>query len=165
MSLAGIESRFRRAGGLRARIGALVLSILALPAAVSPIRLDDSLSQVFPPVAEWAWEPGSIRSGNSRLSMKVAVNVRLDTRRWVGSQARIFMVMPVEGAGPISAEWETLGRLLAGRLTPGERALVFSGSIPGPWLEDTMRVEIKADSRTMIESPKRLSFHFELETP
>lgn len=165
MSLADRRGLDRKPVSWRRWPGALGLAFLVFPALAEPIRLDDSLSQVTPPVAEWAWEPGSLRSGNSRLLMKVVVNVRLDTRKWVGKQGRIFMVMPVEGAGPLRAEWETLGRLQAGRLAPGERALVFSGSIPSPWLEDTMRLQLVADSRTMTESPKRLSFHFEMEAP
>jgi hypothetical protein len=154
----------RRATLLRA-LGASGLLVLAFSARPETIRLDDSLSQVIPPVAEWAWEPGSLRSGNTRLQMQVKVNVRLDTRKWVGRPARIYMVMPVEGAGLVVAEWQTQGRLLGGRLIPGERALVFSGNIPSPWLEDTMRVQLTADSRKMTESPARLSFHFEMDTP
>jgi hypothetical protein len=146
-------------------LGALGLAGLASWANAETIRLDDSLSQVSPPVAEWAWESSSIRSGNTRLVMRIKVNVRLDMRRWVGRQARIFMVMPVEGAGPVTVEWETQGLLLGGRLAPGERALVFSGNVSTPWIEDTMRVQLSADSRRMAESPRRLSFHFEMDSP
>ena len=159
----------RDANGRRATcrrtLGILGLLVLALSARAETVRLDDSLSQVTPPVAEWAWEPGSIRSGNTRLVMRAKVDVRLDTRKWLGQPARIYMVMPVEGAGLVTAEWETQGRLLGGRLNPGERALVFSGNIPGPWLEDTMRVQLTADSRKMTQTPARLSFHFEMDSP
>lgn len=165
MNLADARApRRRRTASLR-RLGAFGLAALSLWANAETIRLDDSLSQVTPPVSEWSWEPGSIRSGNSRLVMRIKVNVRLDTRKWVGRQVRIFMVMPVEGAGPVTAEWEAQGPLLAGRLAPGERALVFSGSISAPFIEDTLRVHLTADSRRMTESPKRLSFHYEMDLP
>ncbi len=128
-------------------------------------RLDDSLSQVFPPVADWAWEQGSIRSGSTRMHMQIRVNVRIDTKRWAGRAGRIYMVLPIEGGAPVTAEWDTQGRLLGGRLASGERALVFSGKVPGPWLEDTIRVRLTTDTRHARESANRLAFHFELDTP
>ncbi len=152
--------------GLRPHhILAVCLLFVAALARAETHRLDDSLSQVFPPVAEWAWEPGSIRSGSTRLQMQVRVNVRIDTKNWTGRPARIYMVLPLAGGAPVTAEWETQGRLLGGRLVSGERALVFSGNVPGPWLEDTMRVRLTTDTRLARESVNRLAFHFELDTP
>lgn len=128
-------------------------------------RLDDSLSQVFPPVADWAWEPGSVRSGSTKLHMQVRVNVRIDTKNWAGRPARVYMVLPPDAGAALTAEWETQGRLLGGRLVSGERALVFSGIVPGPWLEDTMRVRLTTDTRFARASVNRIAFHFELDTP
>lgn len=144
---------------------AACLLLFAALVRAETLRLDDSLSQVFPPVAEWAWEPGSIRSGSTRLQMQVRVNVRIDTRNWAGRPARVYMVLPLEGGAPVTAEWETQGPMLGGRLVSGERALVFSGNIPGPWLEDTMRVRLTTDTRLARESVNRLAFHFEIDTP
>lgn len=144
----------------------VALSLLFAAAAQAEThRLDDSLSQVFPPVAEWAWEPGSLRSGTTRMHMQVRVNARIDTKAWAGRQARIYMVLPADAGAPVTAEWDTQGRLLGGRLVSGERALVFSGIVPGPWLEDTMRVRLTSDNRFARESGNRFAFHFELDTP
>lgn len=144
---------------------AACLLALATFARAETHRLDDSLSQVFPPVADWAWEPGSVRSGGTKLHMRIRVNVRIDTRSWAGKPARVYMVLPPDAGAPVTAEWETQGRLLGGRLVSGERALVFSGIVPGPWLEDTMRVRLTSDTRLARDSVNRIAFHFELDTP
>lgn len=127
-------------------------------------RLDDSMSQVSPPVSEWQWVPFSLRGGNSELVMDVRVTARIDTRAHEGQQGRIYMVMPADATG-ITVTWTTDGRMLGGRLVAGERALVYSGPVPGPWLEDRMHVRFSTDSRLPASPGNRLSFHFELETP
>lgn len=160
---AGAPSPSPRFGIFRSLAALFLLGATAAQAETH--RLDDSLSQVFPPVAEWAWEPGALRSGATRLHMQVRVNARIDTKAWAGRQARIYMVLPADAGAPVTAEWETQGRLLGGRLVSGERALVFSGIVPGPWLEDTMRVRLTSDTRFARESGNRFAFHFELDTP
>lgn len=128
-------------------------------------RLDDSASQVFPPTAHWEWAPGSLRKGINTVHMNVRVEVRIDTRAWAGRQGRVYMVLPVEAGGPVTADWTTNGRLIGGRLVSGERALVYSGTIPGPYLEDTFRVHLTTDARQMTTETQRMAFHFELEIP
>lgn len=127
-------------------------------------RLDDSMSQVSPPVSEWQWVPFSLRGGNSELVMDVRVTARIDTRAFEGRQGHIYMVMPADATG-ITVTWTTDGRLLGGRLVAGQRALVYSGPIAGPMLEDRMHVRFSTDSRLPASSSNRISFHFELETP
>ena len=151
----------------RRAAAALACAALVLPSGgiAATHRLDDSLSQVFPPAADWQWVPFSLRGGNSELRMHVRVNVRIDTRAWRGHQARIYMVMPPDAGPGVTATWETDGRLLGGSLSAGERALVYAGEVPGPFLEDRMRVRLAADSRLPASGASRLAFHFEIETP
>jgi hypothetical protein len=54
--------------------------------------------------------------------------------------------------------------LLPGRLSGGQRQLVYQGVIPGARLEDTMRVTASADARDAV-TPPRVRFTFEIETP
>ena len=75
------------------------------------------------------------------------------------------MVLPVDADGRITAEWSSQGRLLSGQMVSGERALVFSGTVPGPVLEDTIHVRLTADARTLVGDTQRLAFPFELDTP
>ena len=63
----------------------------------------------------------------------------------------------------MTAEWQTQGKLLAGRLVSGERGLVYAGPITQPLLEDQMLVYLRTDGRWMSNS-RRLAFHFELDT-
>ncbi len=128
-------------------------------------RLDDSMSQVFPPSADWDWAPFSARSGNTTLQMHLRVNVRIDTRAWVGKQVRIFMVLPQEAGGPVSATWEARGPLLPGRLNSGERALVYSGTLGASVLEDTLNVRLTTDARLRTATTRRVAFSFELDRP
>ncbi len=129
------------------------------------VRLDDSASQVFPPAAQWNWAPGSLRTGSQNLHMNLVVKVRIDTRALAGQSGRVYMVLPVDNEGQVVAEWQAEGRLLGGRLVAGERALVYSGTLPAPMLEDTLRVRLTADARTMSDEARRLAFHFEFDSP
>ena len=128
-------------------------------------RLDDTASQVLPPSAHWEWAPGSLRTGINTVSMKVRVNVRINTAAWAGRQGQIYMVLPVDSGGQVTAEWRSQGRLLGGRMVSGERALVFSGTVPGPSLEDTLEVRLSTDARQMTTDTQRVAFHFELDAP
>lgn len=153
----------RRIGALR--LAALALGLAVLPAPAASVRLDDSASQVIPPNATWQWESHALRSGINTLHMNVRVNVRIDTRAYAGRQGNIFMVLPPEGSSTVRAEWSSQGRLLPGRLASGERVVVFSGAIPGPYLEDTLQVRLTTDARQLAEDVRRIAFHFELDTP
>ncbi|MCW5591188.1 MAG: hypothetical protein KIS74_03730 [Burkholderiales bacterium] len=146
-------------------VAAIGLLALAPACLAETFRLEDPASQVFPPNAHWEWAPGSLRTGINTVHMNLRVEVRIDTRAWAGRQGRIYMVLPVDAGGPVTAEWTTQGRLLGGRLVSGERALVYSGAIPGPALEDTLRVHLATDARQMTTETQRLAFHFELDTP
>lgn len=145
---------------------AAIATLVHAPACVADTyRLDDSASQVFPPNAHWEWAPGSLRAGINTVHMNIRVEARIDTRAWAGRQGRIYMVLPVDAGGPVTAQWQGQGRMLGGRLVSGERALVYSGAIPGPYLEDTLRVHLSMDARQMTTETQRLAFHFELDTP
>jgi hypothetical protein len=142
------------------------LAGVATPTALAATyRLDDSSSQVFPPSARWQWAQPPARGNLNRLEMQVRVQVRIDTRAWVGKQGRVYMVLPIDSAGPVTAEWDARGRLMGGRLVSGERALVFSGTVPSAMLEDTLQVRLATDARLTTDRARPMAFHFEFETP
>jgi hypothetical protein len=72
------------------------------------------------------------------------------------------MVLAQDDGPRMAAQWQTQGRLLGGRLTSGERGLVYAGTITQPMLEDQMVVYLRSDGRWMSDS-RRLDFHFELD--
>jgi hypothetical protein len=148
----------------------LLLAILGLAAhapagRAETFRLDDSATQVIPPSAYWEWAPGSLRTGINTVHMNIRVDARIDTRAWAGRQGRVYLALPVDAGGPVTAEWRSQGRLLGGRLVSGERALVYAGTIPGPTLEDTLHVHLATDARKMTDETQRLEFRFELDIP
>jgi hypothetical protein len=149
----------------RCLAAALLVLAGTAPVAAETFRLDDSMSQVTPPAAEWEWMPFAARGADTVLHMNVRVLVRIDTRAWAGRAGRIFMVLPLDPGGPVTATWEARGPLLSGRLVSGERALVYTGAITTPTIEDTLTVRLTTDARLRTVSTRRLAFHFELDTP
>jgi len=137
--------------------------LLAAGALANPHRLDDSLSHTVPPNVQMQWlpiAPGQPFAGG--MEAWVRVNVRIDTRAWMGRSGRIYMALPRDQASSVEAAWTTQGRLQAGRLMSGERALVYAGAITGPTLEDQMQVRLRSLA-DWTSGSRRLNFHFELD--
>lgn len=143
-----------------AAVGALLIAGSAL---ANPHRLDDSGTHTVPPNVQMQWRPLMPSSG-SDLSMEawLNVNVRIDTRAWSGRNGRVYMVLPRDESSTIEAVWTTQGRLLAGRLRSGERALVLTGTLPGPTLEDQLSMRLRSGSDWSANT-RRLNFHFEFD--
>lgn len=137
---------------------------LTVGAWANPHRLDDSLSHTVPPNLQMQWlplTPGHAFAGG--MEAWLHVNVKIDTRGWVGRSGRIFMVLPRDEASVVEAVWTTQGRLQAGRLLSGERSLVFAGPITSDTLEDQLRVRLRSNADWQSNT-RRLTFHFELDT-
>lgn len=139
-----------------------VLGVGGLHAA--PIRLDDSLTHTIPPNVQMHWRamPPSAGPAGS-MEAWVRVHVRVDTTAWSGRSGRVYMALARDSASVVEASWTSQGRLLAGRVLSGERALVYAGVLP-PTLEDQFMVRLRA-SPDWDASVRRLQFHFELENP
>jgi hypothetical protein len=141
-----------------------VLGLLLGGAALAnPHRLDDSGSHTVPPNVQMQWRPLS-SSGGAEPGMEawLRVNLRIDTREWVGRSGRIYMVLPRDEASSIEAVWTTQGRLLPGRLVSGDRTLVHAGAITTATLEDQLVVRLRSGADWQGNS-RRLNFHFELD--
>jgi hypothetical protein len=65
----------------------------------------------------------------STISGVVNIIVRLNVSQWRGHQGRIYMVLPSQPSGPLTASWTTRGPLQPGVLQAGERMLVYAGPI------------------------------------
>lgn len=143
---------------------ALVLGLLLGSAALAnPHRLDDSASHTVPPNVQMQWRPLSARGGaEPGMEAWLRVNLRIDTRAWVGRSGRIYMVLPRDESSTLEAVWTTQGRLLPGRLVSGERTLVHAGAITTPTLEDQFLVRLRTGADWQGSS-RRLNFHFELD--
>ena len=143
---------------------ALVLGLLLGSAALAnPHRLDDSASHTVPPNVQMQWRPLSARGGaEPGMEAWLRVNLRIDTRAWVGRSGRIYMVLPRDESASLEAVWTTQGHLLPGRLVPGERTLVHAGPITSATLEDQILVRLRTGADWQGNS-RRLNFHFEFD--
>ena len=131
-------------------------------AATYPV--DDSGSQVQGSNnLRMKWDDRVPRHGaRSTVSAETLVLVRLNLSQWQGRQGRVYMTLPAQATGPITATWSTRGRLLPGLLRAGERALVYAGPIQVDTLEDTLRLSIQADGQRLVRS-EQLAFSFEID--
>lgn len=151
-----------------ARAAALIAALLCLAAgpAAASVRVDDSGTIVSTPVAPMRWRqlvPG--RGSDNTVEAQVRVAVRLNMAPWLNRQVRLYMGLPASGAGPvIQATWRTQGRLLAGSLRSGTRALVFEGRVTAPVLEETIDLYLSTDGRLLTQT-QDLPFFFEVDNP
>ncbi|MDO9439136.1 hypothetical protein [Hydrogenophaga sp.] len=142
---------------------AIVCGLTLSTAWANPHRLDDSLSYTVPPNVQMQWRPLARGQSNaSGMEASVRVNVRIDTREWMGRSGRVYMVLPRDETSSIEAVWSSQGRLQAGRLVSGERALVYAGQITTPTLEDQLQVRLRSNADWQSNT-RRLNFHFELD--
>lgn len=147
----------------RLNVLATLVAIASAPALANPHRLDDSLSHTVPPSVQMQWRqvpPGQSDAGGMEAWLRV--NVRINTRDWIGRSGRVYMVLPRDQSSTIEAVWTTQGRLQAGRLVSGERTLVYAGQLPGATLEDQLLVRLRSGPDWQSNS-RRLNFHFELD--
>jgi hypothetical protein len=132
-------------------------------ALADPHRLDDSMSHTVPPNVQMQWLPVARGQTNAAgMEAWVTVNIRIDTREWVGRSGRVYMVLPRDEASSIEAVWTTQGRLQPGRLVSGERTMVYAGTIRGATLEDQLQVRLRSKSDWQSQT-RRLNFHFEFD--
>ena len=131
----------------------------------SKFSVDDSMSQVQAPAAALRWRhPLPSRHASSLLDGRMDVRIVLNVTPWLGKPARIYMVMPNLPQSNLSVQWATAGTLMPGRLSGGQRQLVFQGVVSGPRIEDWMHVSVVADARDPV-TPQRVNFTFEIEVP
>ena len=146
---------------------ALALTLLAALsswAGAATFLVDDSQSQVLQPNLPLQWRSFTPAAGDHQVQGATRVQVRLDTRAWVGKQASIYMALPPQPGNVIQAQWQTLGTMVNGQLNSGQRALVWSGVVPAALLEDVLTVTVQTDGR-LLSAPQRLRFYFEIDLP
>lgn len=150
---------------LSAVAGAALWVQPSLAAGWATFAVDDSMSHTQASAAQLRWRD-SLPSRNAVDMLDATMDVRivLNVTPWVGQPARIYMVMPALVQSSLTVHWTTSGLLSPGRLTSGQRQLVFQGVVPGARIEDTMRVVAVADARDAA-TPQRVNFTFEIEVP
>lgn len=150
--------------GLRLLGGLLVALLNLSPALAAAFLVDDSKSTVLDANLPLQWRSLSPSSGDHTVRGVTRVQVRLDTSPWVGKFGRIYMALPQQPNGIVSAKWQTQGTLLAGQASSVQRGLVWSGVVPRPLLDDVLTVVIETDGR-LLSTAQVLRFYFEIDLP
>lgn len=145
---------------------ALVL-FAALPAAraASTVRVDDSGTIVNQPVVSMRWrKPVPSRAQDNNVDAEVRVALRLNMAPFLNQPVRLYMALAPVTGDPVVATWRTQGRLLAGTVRSGGRALIYNGVAPGPLIQETIDLMLTTDGRN-LDSPQALQFYFEVDLP
>ncbi len=134
-----------------------------MPISVAAKRLDDSASPRRRVVAEIEWlgtDRISEPTDNELHGMVAYVRgleVILDTSDFLGKKARIFLGLPshirgLRGASGFRMEWQTNGLFSTGSVAPGNRQLIFEGTITAEQLTDIFDFTIRIDTREVTQA-------------
>jgi len=141
------------------------LSIIwATQAPAKTTTIDDSGTQALEPSVSMRWKSAApSRSGADNLMIgTTTIRVRINVTPWLRRSGRIYLDLPAQQPGPITASWITQGRFLAGQVRSGNRALVYAGPIASPFMEDVLKFQFSVDG-TLIRHAFPVTFHFEMD--
>ena len=147
---------------LRLCLSGLILAF-ALPAAAKTTVIDDSGTLPYESTLALHWQQLSPRPPlNNLLTGTLSVRVRLNLAPWLRRNGRIYLRLPAQQPGPMTASWTTQGRLLAGEISTGRRTLVYAGPITAPFIEDVLQLTLNVDAARM-QQLYRVNFIFEMD--
>lgn len=143
----------------------LLLTVLVAtdPAAAKTTVIDDSSTLPYDGPLALHWQQlAPRRPVDNRMSGTLTVHVKLHVAPWLRRSGRIYLVFPAQQPGAMSASWSTQGRLLPGNLSTGRRALVYSGLITTPFVEDVLQLTLVVDG-TQMRQLYHVNFKFEMD--
>jgi len=127
--------------------------------------IDDSGTLPYNAALAMHWQPLGPRGAASNvLTGTLQLRVRLNVSPWLRHTGRVYLVLPAQQPGAMNVSWTTQGRLLPGQLATGGRALVYSGPITTPFIEDVVQLTIAVDARRMQQAYS-VNFRFEIDQP
>jgi hypothetical protein len=138
------------------------------PAAASPapksLVLDDSGTEALDPAVDLHWKSVTPRhSADGNLMVGTATfRVRINVAPWLKRNARIYLVLPAQSPGPLNVSWTTQGKLQPGQLQSGSRALVYSGAITRPFLEDEVTFQFNVNG-ALVKRAFPVNFQFVMD--
>jgi hypothetical protein len=143
----------------------LLLSIIwASDALARSTPIDDSGTQLLDPSVSMRWQSAvPQRSGNNKLMIGTTrVRLRMNVTPWLRRTGRIYLVLPAQPPGQITAAWSTEGRLRPGKVNSGSRTLVYAGPITTPFMEDVLTLQFSIDG-TLMQRPTPVNFRVEMD--
>lgn len=142
------------------RIAKLALLAALTPACAAMAPLDDSGTVFEAVAAPLRWRYDNPARGSAADAGGV-VRLVLNTQPWLGRRVRIHMALaalPVR----VAVSWTSQGKVLAGRIEPGQRVLLYEGLVSAPLLTDRLQLSIAADGRELT-APLQLHFSHDIE--
>jgi hypothetical protein len=147
----------------RAALLGLCLASAVSLAGAATFRVDDSLSLPNETTTAMKWRSlAPTREAGHAVEGSSVLTLRLNLAPWLNRTGKVYMALPEQPVGQVTAEWTTQGKLLPGQLVSGNRTLVYSGPIRTGLLEDTIVLKLQADGRRLV-APQRLQFYFEID--
>jgi hypothetical protein len=155
--------------GHRAMLSAFFLAhalsiIWPVAAQAKTTTIDDSGTQALEPAVSMRWKtaaPSRSAAGNLLVGT-TTIRVRINVTPWLRHSGRIYLNLPAQQPGPITASWITQGRLMPGQVRSGNRVLVYAGPISTPFVEDVLKIQFSVDG-TLIRRAVPVTFHFEMD--
>jgi hypothetical protein len=125
--------------------------------------IDDSATLPYNAALTLHWQQLEPRGRASNLMVgMLELRIRLNVSPWLKHAGRIYLVLPAQQPGAMTASWTTHGRLLPGQLAAGSRALVYAGPITAPFIEDVVQLTLTVDGRRM-DQVYPVNFRFEMD--
>jgi hypothetical protein len=125
--------------------------------------IDDSGTLPYNAALALRWQQPEPRGlVNNQMTGTLQLRVRLNVSPWLRHTGRIYLVLPAQQPGAMSASWSTQGRLLPGQVAAGGRTLVYVGPITTPFLEDVVQLTVTVDGKRMLQS-YQVNFRFEMD--
>ena len=143
---------------------AAALTITWSPLRAKSIPPDDSGSQALEPSVSMHWkstQPSRSRASNLMVG-STTIRIRINVLPWLRHAGRIYLVLPAQSPGRVTASWVTQGRLLPGQLQSGSRVLVYAGPITSPFIEDVVRFQFGVDGK-LLDRAFPVTYHFEMD--
>jgi hypothetical protein len=128
------------------------------------ITLDDSGSQALEAAVNMHWKstrPSRARADNLMVGT-TTIRVRINVLPWLRRSGRIYLVLPAQPPGRLSASWITQGLLLPGQMQSGNRVLVYAGPITTPFMEDVLKFQFGVDGN-LLQRALPVTYHFEMD--
>ncbi len=140
-----------------------IIWLAAVPATARTTVIDDSATLPYNAALALHWQQLEPRGHvNNLMAGTLQLRVRLNVAPWLRRTGRIYLVLPAQQPGGMTATWTTHGRLLPGQLTAGGRSLVYSGLITTPFIEDVVQLTLTVDGRRMSQAYP-VNFRFEMD--
>ena len=141
------------------------LSIIwSCPTGAKTTTIDDSGTQALEPSVSLRWKtasPSRTAPDNTMVGT-TTIRVRINVTPWLRRSGKIYLNLPAQQPGPLTASWITQGRFMPGQVHSGNRVLVYAGPISAPFMEDVLKFQFSVDG-ALIRRAVPVTFRFEMD--